>query len=155
MAETKMTPNEVLSLLNKMDEEHRTYMSMFGARQYVRDVIMSYQEANKLLTELNTRKDNLTASIASLGKQLEDGIAKVNVEIENKREAGNRELETVNKALENAKDAFQVISKSLSDKEVIGSARITELDLAISEKEASLKKITDAFDSFKATHGMK
>lgn len=150
-----MTPNEVLSLLNKMDEEHRTYMSMFGARQYVRDVIMSYQEANKLLTELNTRKDNLTASIASLGKQLEDGIAKVNVEIENKREAGNRELETVNKALENAKDAFQVISKSLSDKEVIGSARITELDLAISEKEASLKKITDAFDSFKATHGMK
>lgn len=155
MAETKMTPNEVLSLLNKMDEEHRTYMSMFGARQYVRDVIMSYQEANKLLTELNTRKDNLTASIASLGKQLEDGIAKVNVEIENKREAGNRELETVTKALENAKDAFQVISKSLSDKEVIGSARITELNLAISEKEASLKKITDAFDSFKATHGMK
>lgn len=155
MAETSLDVNAVLSILNKMDEEHRTYMSMFGARQHARTVIEAFKDASLLLNELQIRKKNLEDSITGLGKQLEDGIAKVQVEVKNRKDALEVENTSIEKSLTSARESYQVITKRLADKEAEASARFSELDSLLAAKEAELKKVTEAFETFKAEHGMR
>lgn len=151
---TEMNDNEVLSILNKMDEEERTYRSLFGARQYVKDVIVKFREAKKFLSEIESIKANHEASIANLAKQLEEGQAKIAKQLEAETNVMNSTLDDIGKQLVKVRAEYDEVDKKLKDKQKEAREESARLDTMIAEKTKELNKVTISFESFKKQHGL-
>jgi predicted nucleic acid-binding Zn-ribbon protein len=136
MAEpAKLTHEQVLSLLKKMDTEEQTLRSLWDqfsvARHQAGEVITLYTEAKKEIPALTTARDQLLSEVDSLKKKLSEGRAKVDADVAERQTTMEKELESLNEELKKVRDFVMAAHGSLKDVEAKAATRKQEIEAEI------------------------
>ena len=151
-----LTDEEALSLANKLSEEVRTFMSMFGSVQHLGELIQKAREAKKFLAESNVEAKiaNAKSQIASLEKQYSDENRQINKDLNTKKADVTAELDDIQKQIGVTGETHEKIQRNLANHEIEVNKQIEALDHKVKEKEAELEKVTVAFEEFKRSHNL-
>jgi len=154
----EMTDNDVLSVLDKMDQDQLFFEQMTSARAYVRAVIKRFQQAQQDIPRLIAQKGQLAEAVSRLAPELESGLRRQEQELKTAYDRRQAELEAridpLRRTLSEVNAKVIEAQAALRSQELAASRRIAELTTAITEKEKGLSDLKSSFEQFKREHGL-
>lgn len=130
-----MNTKEAISLLQKIDQEQRTLMSLLPqfsvAMQSLSAVASQFEKYNDELPKLQQEHATLTREVNLLDVQLKDGKRNVEEEVNAHRASLQGQLGSINSAITAARTEHSRVQKTLLESEEFAKSRREALDKEI------------------------
>ena len=146
--------NEALSILNRLEQEARSWELQRAAFKEVRKVIEQYMIAAKFMGELDVSRVSLEESIAHLQSRYDAEFAAMQGRLREENTRLDAELQLLHERRAQAKAELDKIESDFAARQEVAHVTMTSLGRQISDAQKELKSLNKDIDELKSRHGL-